>query len=97
MDIHSLKTFTELICGPFGAVVLMGVVLYIYDKRAQNRESEERQSREKLANTFEKTVSEILTKSEITQKNLIERAESTERLCEARYTILLKQVIGSKD
>ena len=93
MDIQSLKTIIDLICGPFGAVVLMGVVLYFYDKRAQNREGEERISREKLATTFERTVSEILTKSEITQKNLIERAESTERLCEARYTILLQQVI----
>ena len=107
VDFESIKFFIEIICGPFGAVVLMGAVLVIYDKRsqthqiadderAQKREEAERASRKELATTFEKTVAEILLKAEMTQRTLIERAETTERLCEARYTILLQQVINTK-
>ncbi|MEN6621504.1 MAG: hypothetical protein ABFD50_08155 [Smithella sp.] len=93
MDIDYLKTLEQIASSPFGAAFLMGFILWKYDQRAQKREDDERASRQELANTFEKTVSDILTRAEITQKALIEKAESTERLCEARYTILLKQVI----
>ena len=96
MDWASINQGLTIINGPLGVTAVLGFFLYMYDKKATEQSSKAEKTQEKLTLAFESTVEKLLSSHQKQQELLASKAENAERLCEARYETLLKEMLRNK-
>lgn len=97
MDWTQINQGLTIVNGPLGVTAVLGFFLWAYDKKATAQLAKAEEGQEKLTTTFEATVKNIIESHKAQQELLLIKAENAEKLCEARYETLMKEVFREKD